>query len=195
MNQKKFLKPVIIVVAVVVIGALSILINKLNEDKPPKFTLNGTELDLATLKLKDLNAAGFNMKNNHNKLEGETFYEMRSYYWGDNFDLSMGGISLLNRRSSSAEYADCEIFEISAKSRDNDGNLTGLQVTYNGQEVFGKTKEELIALFGEPSKEPSADRMIYYTKRNKYATFFYFDSTTDECYLVEIHRSERGLVR
>lgn len=89
MNQKKFLKPVIIVVAVVVIGALSMLVNALNQDKPPKLSLNGTELDLASLKLKDLNAAGFNMKNNHNKLEGETFYEMRAYYWGENFDISM----------------------------------------------------------------------------------------------------------
>jgi hypothetical protein len=195
MNQKKFLKPVIIVVAVVVIGALSMLVNALNQDKPPKLSLNGTELDLASLKLKDLNAAGFNMKNNHNKLEGETFYEMRAYYWGENFDISMGGISLLNRRSSSVEYADCEIFEISAKSRDNDGNLTGLQVTYNGEEVFGKTKAELTALFGEPSKELTSDKIVYYTKRNQYSTYFYFDSKTEECYLVEIHRREKGLVR
>ena len=50
--------------AVVVIGALSMLVNALNQDKPPKLSLNGTELDLASLKLKDLNAAGFNMKNN-----------------------------------------------------------------------------------------------------------------------------------
>lgn len=44
MNQKKFLKPVIIVVAVVVIGALSMLVNALNQDKPPKLSLKSKRL-------------------------------------------------------------------------------------------------------------------------------------------------------
>ena len=87
------------------------------------------------------------------------------------------------------------MFENSSNSFYKEVNLIGLQASYEGEEFFGKTREELIALFGEPADSNSADQLVYRTKRNQYRTTFYFDSKTGECYRVEIRRHEDNLVR
>ncbi|MDE7045698.1 MAG: hypothetical protein K2O97_11935 [Acetatifactor sp.] len=193
MKQKK--RPFFTAGCIIGVIALSFVISILSKDKPPAFALNGTELNLASLRISDLNEAGFRLSNNDNSMPGSSFKEMLSYYWGNDQNISMGGVSLLNRSSSKTPYAKCEVFEISAKSMDKDGNLTGLQAPYEGEEFFGKTREELIALFGEPADSNSADQLVYRTKRNQYRTTFYFDSKTGECYRVEIRRHEDNLVR
>ena len=179
----------------IIIIVLAFVLTIVTKDKPPKLALNGTELDLSDIRISDLNEAGFWLSNNDNNMPGSSFKEMISYYWGDDRSISMGGVSVLNRYSSQTPYVKCEVFEIAAKSMDKDGNLTGLQATYEGEEFFGKTKEELIALFGEPADSGSASQLVYRTSRNQYKTIFYFDSKTDECYRVEIKRHEDNLVR
>ncbi len=193
MRQKK--SALFTVVCVIAAIALGVVLSIVTKDKPPRLALNGTELDLANLKISDLNEAGFWLSNNDNNMPGSSFKEMLSYYQGDDRNLSMGGVSLLNRSSSQTPYVNCGVFEISAKSRDKDGTPTGLQAAYEGQEFFGKTREELIALFGEPADSGSSDQLVYRTKRNQYKTIFYFDSKTNECYRIEIKRHEDGLVR
>lgn len=193
MKQKKTL---IYAAACIVVGAILVfVITAINKDTPPKLALNGTELNLANIEVSDLNAAGFYLSKNDGSLPGSSFKESLSYYWGDDRSISMGGVSLLNRFSSSTPYVDCDVFEITAKSMDKEGNLTGLQATYEGQEFFGKTKEELIALFGEPAEESVSYQLIYRSEKRKYKTTFYFDTKTKECYLVEIDRRESNLAR
>lgn len=193
MKQKKTL---LYVAACIIAGvALVFITNMINKDTPPKLTLNGTELDLSKLEISDLNEAGFWLSNNDGSLAGSTFKESLSYYQGDDRTISMGGVSVLNRRSSATPYADCDVFEITAKSKDKEGNLTGLQATYEGKEFFGKTKEELIALFGEPAEESVSYQLVYKSKKKRYRTTFYFDTKTHECYLVEIKRGESNLAR
>ena len=179
----------------IIIIVLAFVLTIVTKDKPPKLALNGTELDLSDIRISDLNEAGFWLSNNDNNMPGSSFKEMISYYWGDDRSISMGGVSVLNRYSSQTPYVKCEVFEIAAKSMDKDGNLTGLQATYEGEEFFGKTKEELIALFGEPADSGSASQLVYRSSRNQCKTIFYFDSKTDECYRVEIKRHEDNLVR
>ena len=193
MKQKK--SGLFTVICVVAAIALGVLLSVVTKDKPPKLALGGTELDLSNLRISDLNAAGFHLSNNDNSMPGSSFKEMLSYYQGDDREMSMGGVSVLNRSSSQTPYAKCEVFEIAAKSRDKEGNPTGLQATYEGEEFFGKTREEVIALFGEPADSDSSDKLVYRTKRNQYRTVFYFDSKTDECYRLEIYRHEDNLVR
>lgn len=193
MKQKSVL---IYVAACVVIGIILALVrSQMSKDTPPEFSLNGTELDLSVLKVSDLNEAGFWLPNNNGTMPASSFKERLSYYHGEDRTISMGGISVLNYSSSKKPYADCAVFEITAKSRDKDGNLTGLQATYKGEEFFGKTKEELIALFGEPTEEGMSDRLIYRSEKKKYKTVFYFDTKTKECYEVEIDRKESNLAR
>ena len=193
MKQKR--NPLFTVICVIAMVALGMVINIVSKDKPPRLALNGTELNLENLTVSDLNEAGLWLSNNDNNMPGSSFKEMLSYYQGDDRTISMGGVSVLNRRSSQAPYAKCEVFEIAAKSRDNDGNLTGLQASYEGEEFFGKTREELIALLGEPADSGSADQLVYRSRRNQYRTVFYFDSQTDQCYRLEIKRHEDNLVR
>lgn len=183
----------ILLTAILMISVLAACGQK---DTPPTLALNGTELNLASLKVSDMNNAGFYLTDNAGSMTGDTFRERLSYVQGEDGEMSMGGISLLNRSSGSKDYVDCEVFEIYAKSRDREeGNSTGLKATYNGQEFFGKTKDELIGLFGEPSKE-SVSYLLVYTSENKYyTTTFHFDTKTDDCYLVEVNRYEKGLVR
>lgn len=189
-------KTLIYVAACIIAGfALVLITTVINKDTPPKLVLNGTELDLSKLEISDLNEAGFWLSNNDGSLSGSTFRESLSYYWGDDRTISMGGVSVLNRSSSKTPYADCDVFEITAKSRDKEGNPTGLQAAYEGEEFFGKTKEELIALFGEPAEESVSYQLIYRSKKKQYKTTFYFDSKTHECYLVEIDRRESNLAR
>ena len=192
MKQKKNL---IFTVSCIVVIVLAFVLSIVTKDKPPRLALNGTELDLSDLRVSDLNEAGFWLSNNDNNMPGSSFKEMLSYYRGDDRSISMGGISLLNRHSSQTPYARCEVFEIAAKSMDNDGNPTGLQATYEGEEFFGKTREELIALFGEPADSGSSSQLVYRSSRKQYKTTFYFDSKTDECYRIEIDRHEDNLVR
>lgn len=182
-------------VACIVMIVLAFVLPILTKDKPPKFALNGTELDLSSLRISDLNEAGFWLSNNDNNMPGSTFKEMLSYYQGDDRTISMGGVSLLNRSSSQTPYVKCQVFEIAAKSRDKEGNPTGLQATYEGEEFFGKTREELITLFGEPADNNSSNQLVYRSSRKQYKTIFYFDSKTDECYRIEILRHEDNLVR
>lgn len=189
-------KTLIYVAACIIAGfALVLITTVINKDTPPKLVLNGTELDLSKLEISDLNEAGFWLSNNDGSLSGSTFRESLSYYWGDDRTISMGGVSVLNRSSSKTPYVDCDVFEITAKSRDKEGNPTGLQAAYEGEEFFGKTKEELIALFGEPAEESVSYQLIYRSKKKQYKTTFYFDSKTHECYLVEIDRRESNLAR
>lgn len=192
MKQKKNL---IFAATCVVIVVLAFVLTIVTKDKPPKLALNGTELDLSRLRVSDLNEAGFWLSNNDNSTPSSSFKEMLSYYWGDDRTISMGGVSVLNRSSSKTPYVKCEVFEIAAKSMDKDGTPTGLQATYEGEEFFGKTKEELIALFGEPADSGSASQLVYRSSRNQYKTIFYFDSKTNECYRIEIDRHEDNLVR
>ena len=192
MKTKKILFYVGVFVLIVVLG---FVMNIVSKDKPPALALNGTELNLSNLRISDLNEAGFWLSNNDNSMPGSSFKEMLSYYWGSDRNISMGGVSVLNRFSSQTPYPKCEVFEISAKSKDKDGNLTGLQATYEAEEFFGKTKEELIALFGEPADSGSSDQLVYRSARNQYKTVFYFDSKTDECYRLEIYRHEDNLAR
>lgn len=192
MKQKKNLIFAATCVVIVVLGFVLAIVTK---DKPPAFALNGTELDLSRLRISDLNEAGFWLSNNDNSMPSSSYKEMLSYYWGDDRSISMGGVSVLNRSSSQTPYVKCEVFEIAAKSMDKDGNPTGLQATYEGKEFFGKTKEELIALFGEPADSSSASQLVYRSSRNQYRTIFYIDSKTDVCYRVEIKRHEDNLVR
>ncbi len=193
MKQKKSL---LYVVACIIAGfALVFITNIINKDTPPKLSLNGTELDLSKLEISDLNKAGFWLSNNDASMSGSTFRESLSYYWGDDRTISMGGVSVLNRRNSTAPYVNCDVFEITAKSQDKAGNPTGLQATYEGKEFFGKTKEELIALFGEPAEESVSYQLVYRSKKKQYKTTFYFDTKTHECYLIEINRRESNLVR
>lgn len=191
----RFKKNLIFTGAIILVIVLGFVLNIVSKDKPPKLALNGTELNLSNLRISDLNAAGFYLSNNDNSMPGSSFKEMLSYYQGDDRTISMGGVSVLNRYSSQTPYAKCEVFEISAKSRDKEGNPTGLQATYEGVEFFGKTKEELITLLGEPADSGSSDQLVYRTARNQYKTIFYFDSKTDECYRLEIYRHEDNLVR
>lgn len=193
MKQKK--SALFTVICVVAAIALGFILNIVSKDKPPKLALGGTELNLSSLRISDLNAAGFYLSNNDSSMPGSSFKEMLSYYQGDDRTTSMGGVSVLNRYSSQTPYVKCEVFEIAAKSRDKEGNPTGLQATYEGEEFFGKTKEDLIALFGEPADSGSSDQLVYRTARNQYKTIFYFDSKTDECYRLEIYRHEDNLVR
>ncbi len=194
MSQK--LKTILYYLGAIVVAALIItFIVGIAEDTPPKFALNGVELDLKNLRVSDMNEAGFFLGNNDGSLPEYSFKEMLSYYQGNNDELSMGGISVLNSSGSEREYVDCQVFEITAKARDKEGNLTGLEATYNGESFFGKTKEELIELFGEPEKDEKEDKLIYRTSRNHYKTTFYFDKDTGECYLVEIKRHEDNLAR
>lgn len=193
MKQKK--SALFTIICVVAAIALGFILNIVSKDKPPKLALGGTELNLSNLKVSDLNAAGFYLSNNDNSMPGSSFKEMLSYYQGDDREMSMGGVSLLNRYSSQTPYVKCEVFEIAAKSRDKEGNPTGLQATYEGVEFFGKTREELIALLGEPADSGSSDQLVYKTARNQYRTTFYFDAKTNECYRLEIKRHEDNLVR
>lgn len=189
-------KTLIYVVACIIAGAAIVFIaNAVNKDTPPKLVLNGTELDLANLEVSDLNKAGFWLSNNDGSMPGSSFKESLSYYWGDDRTISMGGVSVLNRSSSKTPYVRCDIFEISAKSEDKEGNPTGLQATYEGKEFFGKTKEELIALFGEPAEESVSYMLVYRSEKKKYKTTFYFDTKTKQCYRVEIDRREANLAR
>lgn len=195
MEQKKNGKNTIFTICIVAMVVLAFVFVIVTRDKPPRLALNGTELDLSALKVSDLNEAGFWLSGNDNSMPSSTFKEMLSYYWGDDRTVSMGGVSILNRSSSKTPYVNCSIFEISAKSVDKDGNLTGLQATYEGEEFFGKTKEELIALFGEPADNSSSDKLVYRSPRKQYKTTFYFDSRTNLCIRVEIKRHEDNLVR
>ncbi len=165
------------------------------KDTPPKFALNGVDLNLEKIHVSDLNDAGFYLDKNDSTLAGNNFRNLLSYYNGDDHSISMGGVSILNRGSGSLPYTKCQIFEITAKSRDKEGNLTNLEATYNGEHFFGKTKEELISLFGEPDEESVSYLLVYKTKRKNYKTTFTFDTHTGECYMVEIDRYEKGLVR
>lgn len=193
MKQKKTL---LYVAACIIAGFVLVLITTIiNKDTPPKLALNGTEFNLAKLKISDLNEAGFWLSNNDSSLAGKTFKESLSYYDGEDRSISMGGVSVLNRSSSKKPYVNCDVFEITAKSRDKEGNPTGLQATYEGKEFFGKTKDELIALFGEPAEESVSYQLVYKSKKKRYRTTFYFDTKTQECYLVEIKRGESDLVR
>lgn len=193
MKQKKVM---IYVVACIVVAAVLVIFASLqSKDTPPRLALNGTELDLSDIKISDLNEAGFWLMNNENTLPGSSFKEMQSYYWGDERVISMGGVSILNSSSSKKPYVDCQVFEISAKSKDKEGNLTGLQVLYEGEEVFGKTKEELIELFGDPYEESVDYMLVYRSEKKKYKTTFWFDTKTDECYMLEIDRKESNLAR
>ena len=193
--MKKMKSALFTVLCVVAMFGLGMVLNIVSKDKPPRFALGGTELNLSSLKVSDLNAAGFYLSNNDNNMPGSSFKEMLSFYQGEDRNTSMGGVSLLNRYSSQTPYVKCEVFEIAAKSRDKEGNPTGLQATYEGEEFFGKTKEDLITLFGEPADSGSSDQLVYRSKRNQYKTVFFFDSKTDECYRVEIYRHEDNLVR
>lgn len=189
-------KTSIYVAACIIAGvALVFIATIINRDTPPKLALNGTELNLSELEISDLNKAGFWLSNNDGSLAGSTFRESLSYYWGDDRTISMGGVSVLNRGSSQRPYVNCDVFEITAKSQDKDGNPTGLQATYEGEEFFGKTKEELIELFGEPAEESVSYQLVYKSKKKRYRTTFYFDSKTHECYMVKIARGESNLVR
>ncbi len=193
MKQKKTL---LYVAACIIAGfALVFITTMINKDTPPKLALNGTDLNLAKLKISDLNEAGFWLSNNDSSLAGSSFKESLSYYNGDDRSISMGGVSVLNRSSSKKPYEDCAVFEITAKSKDKAGNLTGLQATYEGKEFFGKTKDELIALFGEPAEESVSYQLVYRSKKKQYKTTFYFDTKTHECYLIEIDRKESNLAR
>lgn len=175
--------------------AVAVFVTIASKDTPPRLELNGTELDLSDIRVSDLNEAGFWLWDNDGNMPGYSFDEMISYYWGDDREFSMGGVSLLNSSSNKKPYTDCQVFEISAKSMDKEGNLTGLQALYEGEEFFGKTREELIALFGEPYEESVDYMLIYRSGKKKYKTTFWFDAKTDQCYLIEIDRKESNLAR
>lgn len=191
MKQEKKAKKRIISAALFV---LTWVIIALIHDRPPRLALNGTELNLSNLKVSDLNKAGFWLSSNDNSMPGSSFKTMLAYYWGDDRSISMGGVSILNRSSSKTPYVKCPVFEISAKSEDKEGNLTGLQATYEGEEFFGKTREELIALFGEPDDSSSNSQLVYQSFRKRYKTTFYFNSSTNVCIRIEIDRHEDNLV-
>lgn len=193
MKRKKIL--LIVAVCVATMFVLAIFISIMSKDTPPKLVLNGTELDLSDIRVSDLNEAGFWLQKNDSSMPSSSFKEMLSYYWGDDRTVSMGGVSLLNSTSKKKPYVDCQVFEITAKSRDKDGNLTGLKATYEGEEFFGKTKEQLIALFGEPYEESVDYMLVYRSEKKKYKTTFWFDTKTDECYMIEIDRKESNLAR
>lgn len=190
-------KMIMIYVAACIVVALVLVIfaSIAGKDTPPRLELNGTELDLSDIKVSDLNEAGFWLEKNDNTLPGSNFKELLSYYWGDDRSVSMGGVSLLNSSSSKKAYVDCQVFEITAKSRDKEGNPTGLQVLYEGEEVFGKTKEQVIELFGEPYEEGVNDTLVYRSEKKKYKTTFKFDKETGQCYMLEIDRRESNLAR
>lgn len=179
----------------VIVVVLFLFFTGERKDTPPKFSLNGISLDLAKLHVSDLNKAGFYLDKNDATLAGNNFKNLLSYYKDDDHSISMGGVSILNRGSGSLPYEKCQIFEITAKSRDKEGNPTNLSATYNGETFFGKTKEELLSLFGEPAEESVSYLLVYKTKRKNYKTTFTFDTHTGECYMIEIDRYEKGLVR
>lgn len=184
-----------ILAGILAVAALLSVVNVLNEDTPPKLALDGTELNLAKLRVSDLNEAGFYLSNNDGNMPGSSFKEMLSYYRGDERSVSMGGVSVLNSVSSKKPYVNCQVFEISAKYMDKAGNLTGLKATYEGKEFFGKTKEELIGIFGEPAEESVSYMLVYRSRKKQYKTTFYFDTKTKRCYSVEIDRRESNLAR
>ena len=140
-----------------------------------------------------MNEAGFYLGNNDGSLPGNTYKEFLSYYDGEDGEISQGGISVLNSQSSKRPYVDCRVFEISAKSYNKEGIATGLEATYNGEEFFGKTKKELVKLFGESPKETDDSKLIYYSKKKQYTTTFYFDED-GACYCVEIKHKEDNLI-
>lgn len=193
MKQKKIL--LLAAGIVVLFITVAVIASTAGKDTPPRLELNGTELDLSDIRVSDLNEAGFWLQNNDNNMPGSSFKEMLSYYWGDDREVSMGGVSLLNSSSSKKPYTNCQVFEISAKSVDNEGNLTGLQALYEGEEFFGKTREELIELFGEPYEEGVNDTLVYRSEKKKYKTTFWIDSKTGKCYRIEIDRKEANLAR
>lgn len=136
MKQKSVL---IYVAACMIIGIILVLVRlQMSKDTPPEFSLNRTELDLSNLKVSDLNEAGFWLPNNDGTMPASSYKERLSYYHGEDRSVSMGGISVLNYSSSKKPYANCAVFEITAKSRDKDGNLTGLQTSTDGQNIFRK---------------------------------------------------------
>ena len=190
--MKKKIFDVLLPIAIFVVAVAAVFI--ISYDEPPKLALNGTELNLSNLRVSDMNDAGFYLGNNDGYLPGNTYKEFLSYYNGEDGEISQGGISVLNSQSSEKDYVDCRIFEISAKSHNKEGEATGLQATYNGQEFFGKTKNELINMFGEPGKESADSKLIYYSKKKQYTTTFYFDDD-GACYCVEIRHKEDNLVR
>lgn len=178
----------VVIILVVCVGAAFMI----GYDEPPKLALNGTELDLTDLRVSDMNDAGFYLGNNDGSLPGNTYKEFLSYYDGEDGEISQGGISVLNGQSSKREYVDCRIFEISAKSHNKEGEATGLEATYNGEEFFGETKDDLIDMFGEPGKDTDDSKLIYYSKKKQYTTTFYFDD--GGCYCVEIRHKEDNLI-
>lgn len=193
MKQKKIF--LIVGVCVVAMIIFTVIISILSQDTPPKLTLDGTELDLSNLTVSDLNEAGYYLQKNDNSMPGSSFKEMLTYYRGDDQTVSMGGISILNSVSKTRPYTDCQVFEITMKSHDKEGNLTGLDVTYEGEAFFGKTKEELITLFGEPYQETEDYKLEYRSEKKKYKIIFRFDDDTGECYFLEIDRRESNLAR
>ncbi len=193
MKQKSSMIYVVVCILVgVILVAVATVINK---DTAPRLALNGTELDLDHLKVSDLNAAGFHLSNDDGSMPGTSFKEMLSYYLGDDRNLSMGGVSVLNRRNSQTPYADCNVFEITAKAMDKDGNLTGLQVTYEGVDIFGMTKEELISILGEPEDQTVNNELIYRSPKKRYKIILTIDNDTNTCYRIRIDRKEENLVR
>ena len=194
MDKRKIFNIGLIIIVVIIFGVVFIFKDK-NKDIPPKFALNGTELDLANINVSDLNNAGFYLQNNDNKLQGDSFKTKLSYFKGEDRTISMGGVSILNRGKGEIPYEKSSIFEITAKSKNKDNNETGLKATYNGKEFFGKTKEELISQFGEPDEEKVSYELIYKSKNKKYRTTFTFDTETKECYYIEIDRYEEKLAR
>lgn len=86
MKQKSVL---IYVAACVVIGIILALVRlQMSKDTPPEFSLNGTELDLSSVKVSDLNEAGFWLPNNDGTMPGSSFKERLSYYHGEDRTVS-----------------------------------------------------------------------------------------------------------
>lgn len=198
-HMKKKLFSIVVPVMLIILMATPVIIDRIQKDRPPSFSLNGTKLDLSSLLVSDMNDAGFYLNRDDDaSMVGGTYEELLAYYAADDTEhtLSLGGVSTLNRSRKGKKYPDCEIFEITANSRNSEGIPTGLSARVNDVDVFGKTKEELIEAFGEDYAVDAPDgKLRYYTRRKQYSITFSFDEKTGECFRVFIRRTEDSVIR